>query len=219
MSEDLPEEWVDRRKVLKPLFNADKLRSSTHFTKDKLYIEGKPFTIAPENNLDEISDLLDIRASCQHQEGDVIAFLGPHSPFSNMFPSSFRLDNVRYNSVEQFLQSSKAGLFDDDITQEKVMRSDNPFRIKKLGARVHKYDETKWHAVRKELAYKGVVAKFSQNITLRDMLIDSGERKIVEGSTNLFWGTGTHLFDKNAMDYNFWKNQGGAMQEILDRVR
>ena len=49
--EDLPKTWVDRRKVLKPIFNAakrnDKLKLKTFLSKDRLIINGKPITVAP----------------------------------------------------------------------------------------------------------------------------------------------------------------------------
>ena len=43
VNEDLPEEWNDRRQILKPLYNAAKRKEnvSAHLTKDKLVINGK----------------------------------------------------------------------------------------------------------------------------------------------------------------------------------
>ena len=44
VNEDFPEEWVDRRKILKPIYNTAKrnegLRSKTYFSRDKLVIDG-----------------------------------------------------------------------------------------------------------------------------------------------------------------------------------
>ena len=48
VSEDLPEGWIDRRRVLKPIFNAarrvDNLKERTLLNKDKLIIDGKTYT-------------------------------------------------------------------------------------------------------------------------------------------------------------------------------
>ena len=54
VTEDLPEEWIDCRKILKPISNAakwvERLKSSTKLVKDRLIIDDYSFTVAPENN-------------------------------------------------------------------------------------------------------------------------------------------------------------------------
>ena len=69
VAEDMPEIWNDRRKILKPIFNAtkrnDSLKSSTKLTKDRLTIDGHTFTVGPKNNLGELNSLLDVSATCQ----------------------------------------------------------------------------------------------------------------------------------------------------------
>ena len=110
VSEDFPEEWVDRRKVLKPIFNAAKrmenLKDKTHLLKDSLVINGRAFTVSPENNLSEISNVIDITTTCQREasSGDLTAFLGTHLPYSNLYPSEFKLNNITYSCAKQFIQ-------------------------------------------------------------------------------------------------------------------
>ena len=146
-------------------------------------------------------------------------FLGPHSPFSNMFSATFTVDNVEYGSTEQFIQASKAALFDDDVTHSRIMGEINPFRIKKLGGKVRKFNQERWRQKDKHVAYKAVKAKFTQNPTLRNLLIETGDKLIAESSYDQHWGTGLHLRDENALDSHKWSNrQGGIMGEILVRV-
>ena len=49
VSEDIPEVWSDRRKVLKPIFNAahrvEKLKAGTRFVHDKLQIDGRTYSV------------------------------------------------------------------------------------------------------------------------------------------------------------------------------
>ena len=58
VNEDLPEDWNDRRWVLKPIFNLAKSKVSdkkqVHWSKDKLVIQGKEYTVALINNLNEL---------------------------------------------------------------------------------------------------------------------------------------------------------------------
>ena len=49
--------------------------------------------------------------------------------------------------MEQYIQSEKAKLFDDDISQAKIMGEVNPYKMKKLGAKVKKFNMDKWRRV------------------------------------------------------------------------
>ena len=84
VTEDLPEEWIDRRKVLKPIFNTAKrmqnLKEKTHLSKGKLYIDGKMYSAGPENNVHEANEKLNITDTCQRSDENTIIFLGSHSP-------------------------------------------------------------------------------------------------------------------------------------------
>ena len=56
--------------------------------------------------------------------------------------------------------------------------------------------------------YTALHTKFSQNPTLRSILLTTGEAKLAEMSTDSYWGTGIHLHDKNALDHCFWTGDG-----------
>ena len=130
------------------------------------------------------------------------------------------IDNIKYNCVEQYLQGAKAALFDDDISHAKIMRETNPYCMKKLSGKIRNFNLDRWKAVRKQAALKGVRAKYSQNRTLRDILVSTGEVTIAESSTDSYWGTGVQLHDKNSLDTRHWMlTDSGVMSEILMRVR
>ena len=224
--EDLPEEWVDRRKILKLIFNAakrsDLLKEKTRLVKDKLIIDGQTFTVAPENNVNNANALLDVTSTCQRSDSSnqVMIFFGSHSPFSNLHPCTFRIDNITYNSVEQYLQSQKAAAFDDDCIQMQIMHETNAYKIKKLGFKIQNFNHDQWKKVKKQFAYKAVYAKFSQNSTLCTCLLQAKDKVLAESSPDHFWGIGLHIHDRLALDCKQWKNKdGGAMCEILKRVQ
>ena len=224
MTEDLPEEWIDRCKILRPIFNAakcnDKLKQSTHLSKDKLIIEGHTFTAGLTSNYHEASSLIDLPSTCQQtdQNAGITLFLSSHSPFSNMYHTDFTINNVHYNSVEQYIQSQKVSMFNDDITHAKIMKEDNPYKIKKLGNRVKGFSMERWRRCDSQIAYQAVHAKFHQNETLRATLLSTKDIFLAESSTDPHWGTGVHLHDHNALNNHTWRNNGGVMNNLLHRV-
>ena len=48
--------------------------------------------------------------SCQKVSDKAIAFVGPHSIYSNLYKSPFVADNVYYRSSEYYIQAKKAEL-------------------------------------------------------------------------------------------------------------
>ena len=220
VTEDLPEEWVDRRRVLKLIFNAarhtENLKEKLFLTKDKLVIDGKTYTA---NTAIEANSVIDVPGTCQRSDSEKTIFFGIHLIFSNMHTARFSVENVTYNCVEQMLQSQKAAYFNDDISHAKIMRESNPYKMKKLGSRICGFDLVKWRKVAKQVVYMAVKAKFGQNPMLKGVLINSGSATIAESSPDDYWGTGIHLHAKNAMDKRFWANQGGVMSKIYHKIR
>ena len=78
VNEDLPEEWKDRRKILKLIFNAARRNSNltTHMSKDKLVINGHTFSAAPNCNIQEANDLIDVKSTCEQSDDEKILFSG-----------------------------------------------------------------------------------------------------------------------------------------------
>ena len=223
VNEDFPEVWVERRRVLKPIFNATKrtesLKDKTFLWKDTLIINGKVFTVGPTMNVLDANELFDVAATCQRSDEKTILFLGVHSVFSNLHPSGFRIGNTTFNCAEQMIRSEKAALFNDDVTQAKIMLESNPFRIKKLGSKVRNFKQDAWRKVAKRVTYEAVWAKFSQNDYLKGVLLNTGDVTIAESSMDSYWGTGLHLRERNALDERYWLDGAGALSEIYSRVR
>ena len=78
VNEDLPEEWNDCRKILKLIFNVARRNSNltTHMSKDKLVINGHTFSAAPNCNIQEANDLIDVKSTCEQSDDEKILFSG-----------------------------------------------------------------------------------------------------------------------------------------------
>tara|TARA_R110002050_G_scaffold86536_3_gene183912 strand:- start:355 stop:534 length:180 start_codon:yes stop_codon:yes gene_type:complete len=55
--------------------------------------------------------------------------------------STFTVDGVEYNCVEQYLMYQKAVLFKDDEAAAQIMEADKPGKQKKLGRGVRGFNE------------------------------------------------------------------------------
>ena len=182
-------------------------------------IDGHMYSVGPESNILEANQIIDLKLSCERSDKQKILFLGSLSPFSNLYMTNFQLNNTLYNCVEQYIQSEKASLFNDDTTHAKIMKEKNPYKIKKLGSKVRNFNFDTWRKNSKQIALQGNIAKFNQNNTLKGILLGTHEKMIVESSADVFWGSGLHLHHKHALKCEHWKNKdGGAMCEILGKV-
>ena len=121
----------------------------------------------------------------------VVAFFTFQSPLSNMFSCSFVLDGMTYCCSEQFITIQKALLFGDTGLASQLFGLSHPAAMKRLAKDVG--NKTIWHSKARDLIIPGVFAKFSQNNWLKDFLLWTGRREIVEASPDRFWGVGHSL--------------------------
>ncbi|KFY68402.1 hypothetical protein V496_01109 [Pseudogymnoascus sp. VKM F-4515 (FW-2607)] len=115
----------------------------------------------------------------------VTALVGPHL-FSDS-PDSC----TAFNCAEQFMMYCKAARFSDNPCQSQILNTDNPGDQKKLGQEVKGYDEVSWREVNSAVVEMGNYAKFGQDKRLKEYLLGTGERELVEASvTDRIWGIG-----------------------------
>lgn len=124
----------------------------------------------------------------------------PHSstPTATSLRACFRVDfatfqpHTAHNSnSEQYMMWRKAELFGDAEMAAAILQERNPGKVKALGRRVRNFDKDKWDAVARQCVRDGVVLKFRQNAALRDVLLATGEKMMVEASpTDAIWGIG-----------------------------
>jgi len=85
----------------------------------------------------------------------------------------------------------KAKLFGDTDAMEKALNAKNPGAVKAVGRSVKGFDQAAWDANKFDLVVNANLAKFSSNDDLRDFLISTGKRVLVEASpVDKVWGIG-----------------------------
>lgn len=148
---------------------------------------------------------------------------GPNGWFSNWYPAVFTVDGVMYLNAEQYLMHQKALCCGDTATAAKVMENPDPKTVKLLGRAITPYDDAKWAAVRQEVIYRGLLAKFGQNSGLKHQLLVTGDALIAECSPNdRIWGIGLPLDDPRCQDPAQWQGEsilGRALMRVRDTLR
>ncbi len=146
-------------------------------------------------------------------------FWRPDSPFSQWHPATFVVDGVTFTCAEQFMMHGKAVLFDDAEVAAEILAAHDPRQHKALGRKVRGFDDRRWREHREAIVHRGSLAKFSQNPTLREVLLATAGTELVEASpTDRIWGIGMSSSHKDATDRTRWRGQN-LLGAILTRVR
>lgn len=134
----------------------------------------------------------------------------------------FVLDEVLYPTAEHWMMSEKARLFQDVASLEKIQKAKTASQAKQFGRTVAGFDELKWRASRFDIVVKGNLAKFSQHPDLKQFLLQTGNRVLVEASpVDRIWGIGLAADDPDAEKPKRWKGLnllGFALMEVRDQM-
>lgn len=110
---------------------------------------------------------------------------------SNFYPCEFEFNDKMFNFSEQCFMYQKALLFNDFEIAEQILNETDVRQIKALGRKVKDFDNELWDKHKEDFMYNACYAKFSQNDELKDFLLNTGNREIVEASpVDNIWGIG-----------------------------
>ncbi len=143
--------------------------------------------------------------------------------FSQWWESAFVLDGIEYKTAEHWMMAKKAQLFNDETYFEKIIDAKSPAEAKKLSREVQNYNENIWLENRYQIVKEGNFHKFSQHNDLKEFLLNTKERILVEASpVDAIWGIGL-ASDHNDANYpEKWKGLnllGFALMEVRDELR
>lgn len=156
---------------------------------------------------------------------DFLFFWHSRSYLSNWYPIEFTIDNITYWCVEQYMMAEKARLFNDIEILNQIMESKNQKEIKSLGRKVHAFNEILWNNNKENIVFKGNLAKFSQNEILRNYIISTKDRILVEASPyDKIWGIGLSVDNDSGKikNPNNWKGLnllGFTLMKVREQLK
>ena len=141
----------------------------------------------------------------------IICFHNPKEEngyLSNWYSSYFSQDDISFSSMEQFMMYQKAVCFNDLKIAAHILETEDVSRIKELGRLVTGYDNNYRGGIRQIVVYKGLLAKFSQNTDLKELLLKTGDAVLAECAVkDRIWGIGLSMRDPDRFDRSKWKGQ------------
>ena len=142
---------------------------------------------------------------------------------SNWFMSDFDLDGIHYTSSEQYIMYQKCVLFGDKRSADAVLAAKDVALQQKIGRNAAGYIGYVWSGARQAIAMRGLYAKFSQNIDLKEKLLNTGDAYLVECSGgDRIWACGIRISDDRRLDASNWAGEnilGFALMEVRERLR
>ncbi len=143
--------------------------------------------------------------------------------FSQWYESAFDADGDRYLTAEHYMMAKKAELFNDIEAKAKILTAIDPGKAKALGREVRGFDHEVWLKHRWEIVVQANTYKFQQNTLLRDYLISTQDRVLVEASPiDSIWGIGLAADSPKAQSPHDWQGLnllGFALMEVRSSIR
>ena len=104
---------------------------------------------------------------------------GPYGPFSNFARFGVALDGAWWPTAEHCFQAQK---FVDPTYREEIRRAHSAKRAADLGRTRERPLRPDWDAARVEVMRRAVTAKFETHAALRDLLLSTGDRPLIESA-------------------------------------
>lgn len=128
--------------------------------------------------------------------------------FSNFAHYDFELDGKRWMTSEHYFQAQK---FCGTEYEEIIRLLDNPMKAAEMGRNRDLPLRVDWEQVKDDIMRKAVLAKFTQNEEIKNVLLSTGKETIIENTSNdYYWGCGKDGSGKNML--------GTILMEVREKL-
>ena len=145
------------------------------------------------------------------------------SCFSQWWLADFVVAGITYPSTEHWMMAEKARLFADNETLARILDVPSPAEAKKLGREIRGFEADTWETHKYQIVKAGNIHKFSQHPNLKDFLLATNNRILVEASSvDTIWGIGLAADSPDAENPTRWQGPnllGFALMEVRDELR
>ncbi|MEM1425573.1 MAG: NADAR family protein, partial [Cyanobacteria bacterium P01_H01_bin.130] len=116
---------------------------------------------------------------------------GPYGCFSNFSPHWVDLKGDYWPTSEHFYQAQKFVGSPDEALITKIRRAATPAKAAALGRDPNHRMRSDWDHVKQGVMYQVVREKFRRHRDIQDVLLGTGEERLIEDSpTDYYWGCG-----------------------------
>lgn len=148
--------------------------------------------------------------------------------FSQWYTDSgeFKDKDFIYDSCEHYMMLGKLlamnGGDTSDRMVDRILEAESTEKVKKLGRKIKNFDSSKWDEVKFDVVVEGNFLKFSQDEDLKDFLLSTGDKILVEASPfDPVWGIGLDSKAPNIENPHTWEGEnllGYALMQVRDRL-
>lgn len=134
---------------------------------------------------------------------------GEYGPFSNFSRHTVRLKGRVWKTSEHYFQAQKFVGTSHEVTVGNAARPSDAARMGRDRSLPLRKD---WESVKDDIMREAVYAKFTQHDDLRELLLSTGNEKLIEHTTNdNYWADGGDGSGKNML--------GIILMEVRERIR
>jgi ribA/ribD-fused uncharacterized protein len=141
---------------------------------------------------------------------------------SQWWKASFTEKNTLYKTAEHYMMGQKAKLFYDEDVFKRIIEKESPKDVKDLGRQIKNFKAATWDEQKYKIVKQGNYLKFSQNEELKQFLIKTQNKIIVEASpVDAIWGIGLAEDNPKALNSAEWRGEnllGFALMEVRDEL-
>jgi len=131
-----------------------------------------------------------------------------NAEFTRFYESVFTIEDVPFKTAEHAYQAMKAKMFGDEESYQKILKAKSGQSAKSFGKKVAGYVEAAWGEKKEQVMRDILRAKFTQNPTIHQVLLDSGDKLLAEANPrDKYWGIGTSSGTSIAKNPAKWKGE------------
>ena len=135
------------------------------------------------------------------------------SPFSDMHPAPFTVDEQMYSCRVQYILHQKALLLGDHEAADKILKATNPDEMQQIPCEAIKIRQ--WKQREGRIMIFSAVYMFSQNEKLKKLLLDTGDLYLGCTGWNVRYGTGMVINAKGALNRKQWTGQNMSGESLM----
>ncbi|KAI5194934.1 hypothetical protein AUEXF2481DRAFT_41939 [Aureobasidium subglaciale EXF-2481] len=160
---------------------------------------------------------------------DPIYFYGmsekPYGIFSQFQKGAFTDPNypsAKFNCAEQYMMYGKAQTFSSPDIAANILATTASKAQKALGRKIKDFTDVVWDKVKCGIVERGNYLKFSQNEKFKKVLLETGDRELVEAASNdNIWGIGFTAAGAKRVSREQWGQNllGIALMNVRKKIR